>query len=461
MERGWEAKGAGPLDRLVSLPPSRLRRHLYVLGKTGKGKTVALHHLIAQDARLGHSFVVFDLRGGLARAALEICARAGVDPARVALLDLRERLRPSGFDPLRGSGEAYFRALAVLAAIEAESASWGVTIEESLRNALLLLAEAGEPLPRVEALFRDRAFLLACLARCGSESVLGFWNRYLGLSADRQEALAAPALNKVSVFATEALRRVLGHPAPIDLTAHLNRRGGVLLVSLAADETHAAGRVFGRVLLKSVVREVFARVDVPERLRTPVRMYVDEFQNFGTEDFESILAESRAYGLSLVLAHQTLAQISARTRSLLLGNVGSKLIFACGREDEATLSRDLTGDPRALPLSGQRVGEAVLWTDAGGCVEVEVNQPIVQDAGALSGRGRRFVRAVQDRRASASPPEGRAPSGSSADEAPSHGPAQEPTVRRARVRPPQEDPAPRPRPGGATGTGNDLEDWLS
>lgn len=395
VEKGWQQSTYGPIPHLVSLPPKSLRTHALAIGATGSGKTNLLHHLIAQDVVYGNSFVVLDFRGDLAAAATEICA-GRVDAEKVRILDLRERDPGTMFDPLSGAGEPYFRALGVLDAVASESESWGVQLAETLRNALMLLAEVGEPLTSLEPLLVVPNCLSCFLMRCKSESVVEFWRRYASLSEERRLALAMPVLNKVSIlFATEPLRNTLGGDYPIDLRAHLDMKGGVLLVSLAAEQTHGAGRMMGKILLSSICREIFGRVATPESRRNPVRLYVDEFEHFGEKEFENILAEGRRFGLSLVLAHQTLAQLAPRMRSMILNNVGAKFAFRCGREDAAVLSRDLTGDPKELDLARLGTGEAVISIRGQACREIEVNAPIVRNVGARSRAAERLANAAR------------------------------------------------------------------
>lgn len=378
-------------DAMVSLTPQELRTHALTIGATGCGKTTYLHHLIAQDILLGHSFAILDLRGDLVSAALELCA-GRVEPERIALFDLRERERPLGFNPIAGSGEPYFRALGVLDVVASESESWGVQLAETLRSAVLLLTEAGESLPCLDALFFDSEYRCRILERITDESVKGFWLRYGELSKEKQSALALPVLNKVSLlFATKALRRTLSNPKPLDLGRHLNTPGSIILVSLAADELHGAGRMMGNLMLASICREVFARVGIPEKDRNPVRLYVDEFEHFTAKAFEHILAEGRRFGLTLVIAHQTLAQLSPRVRSMILNNVGVKAVFRTGREDGGTLSRDLTGDPKALNLPALPVGEAMLWRRGQDLLRIEVNAPLIPNVGTRSAEARSLI----------------------------------------------------------------------
>jgi DNA helicase HerA-like ATPase len=121
--KDWDQRCQSIGEALVSLPIEALTHHALAVGSTGSGKTTFLLHLVAQDLRLGHSFVVFDARGDLNLAIIELIARAGVDPRKVKYFNLREKHQPLGFNPLHGAGEAYFRALDVLDALAAESES--------------------------------------------------------------------------------------------------------------------------------------------------------------------------------------------------------------------------------------------------------------------------------------------------------------------------------------------------
>ncbi len=436
VEACWELYSDEPWDHLVSISVEELQTHALLLGATGSGKTVLMQHLIAQDLERGHSVCQLDLRGDQIRSTLELCV-GRVDPSKVLILDLREKARPFGFNPLHGAGEPYFRALNVLSVIKEQSASWGVQLEETLRNALLVLAESGYAITELEPFFFDAAFRDICLSFTLDEQLVHFWERYDELSEEKQAALATPVLNKLApLLATTTLRTILGHSSPIDLGRHLNTPGSVLLVSLAVDELHDSGRMVGSLLVSAICREIFARVQIPESKRNPVRMYVDEFENFSMDDFESIFAEGRRFKLSTVLAHQTLAQLDSRSRSLILGNVGIKCIFRLGHEDGATLGRDIFRDTSFYDFSELPTGYCVLWRKDRGDIEVEVNEPLVRDVGGLSSRAQTLIQNVYAR-------------------APRHQPRTFKVERAESPRPeppPQRQPRPLPPPS--------LEDWL-
>ncbi|MHB8637444.1 MAG: type IV secretory system conjugative DNA transfer family protein [Fimbriimonadaceae bacterium] len=442
---------------LVSLPPNALKTHALLIGSTGVGKTTLIHHLMAQDILAGNSFINLDLRGNLVKDALVLCATAGVDPKLVRVIDLREKTRPFGFNPLAGNGEFYFRALQVLQVIANESESFGVQLSETLRYALLLLTEAGESLPELERVFYDAQFRRACLAKVTSIPVADFWGRFDELPQTQQRVLAMPVMNKVSLLlSTSTLRRILGHPKPIDLAKHLNTKGSVLLASLAIDELHGAATMMGTMLLSSICREIFARVNIPEHSRNRVRLYVDEFEHFGMQDFEAILAEGRKFGLSVVLAHQTLAQLAPKMRSLILNNVGVKAVFRTGWEDSGMLSRDLTGDSKALAFAEMPVGEAMVWQKGSAPKLVEINEPIVSNSGAESPEVRQYVDAVyaqsevwQEPLPAAAKSAGCPTPEPEANGRPSHPPtpADPPSEGKSRTRPRRQSSAP-------------MEDWL-
>lgn len=359
-----------------SLSATDLAWHLYALGSTGCGKTTFVLKLIEADLRAGRSVAVLDLRGDLVDGVIGSCARLGVDPRRVRLLDLREKERPTGYNPLSGSGEPYIRALHVLDVVKGAAASFGVRLEEVLRNALLLLASAGESLVSLDRLLFDDAFRADCLDDCGDEALIGFWERYEGLSPTERNAWALPVMNKVTALtAVPVLRAVLGHPDPIDLGKVLDEPGSVLLVSLAVDELHGSSKMLGSLLVSGIARETMARVKIPERRRNPVRLYVDEFENMATEAFEGIVAEGRRFGLGCVLLHQTRSQIGAKLLSIIRNNVGVQILFQCGFEDAAALARELPKGIEAEDLRNLSTGEAFVMTRDGEAERVRFYPP--------------------------------------------------------------------------------------
>lgn len=390
MKKNWLDTCTSIPEALVSVVPKQLEIHAYSCGGSGSGKTTSIHTFINQDIESGHSFVVLDMRGDLVSGAIELCA-GRVSPDKIKHFDLREKERPLGFSPLFGAGEPFFRALNVLAAISNEN-DLGVQTAETLRYCLFLLAESQAPLTQIELLLTDGDFRASLLKKLNSESMTQFWERFDSLSPDKQTGYVNPVLNKLSLlFATEGLRRMLGHQCPTDIGKHLNTPGSVMLISLAVDELHGAGRMMGSLFLSAICREIFGRVTIPESQRVPVRLYVDEFENFNMDEFEAILAEGRRFKLSLFLANQILAQLTPKIRSMILNNVGVKLFFRTGRDDAAILSKDLTGDPKTFDLASLPRGEAILWCRDQAPIHVELNEPLIPNVGVRSAKAKQLL----------------------------------------------------------------------
>ncbi|KAA0233848.1 MAG: DUF87 domain-containing protein [Armatimonadetes bacterium] len=395
--KGWQHFSASLSDALVVLTPAQLATHALVIGSSGSGKTNLLTHIIAMALRWGLSLVIIDPRGDFCLSCLELCARFGIGPAKIRFFDLRDKKNPWGFNPLVGSGEVHQRVLSVLGAIEAQAEASGVQWPETLRNALMLLAEAGLSLVHLEAVFYSPNLRRQLIERCKSESVRGFWERYGALSLDKQATLAQPVMNKISLLlAAESIRRTFGQSEPVNLKSQLDMPGSVTLFSMAVDELHGAGRAAGSMFLSAVKQEVFARINTPESDRNPVLLVADEFHGQDMESFESILAETRKFKLAAVMAHQTISQLSPKLKSLVLGNVGVKAVFRVAHQDADVLNKDLGVAKGTFDLGRLPVGEAVLWRKGDQPWPVEINAPLIRDVGRLSPKARRLLELLEE-----------------------------------------------------------------
>ena len=364
----------------VRLSPRARLRHIYGLGATGSGKTNLLLQLIEHDVARGRTVCVLDLRGDLVdrvlvRLAASSDAAAGTLCERLLLIDLREKERIVGINPLLGPGDAYSRALHLLAVIRGQhDDKLGVTVDECLRNALVALTEAGgTTLLDLEPLLTVAPFRAGILKRVSDSHTLAYFRRYDALSPDKQASLYGAVLNKITpLLAHPHLRRVFGQARQaFDLGALFDRapgNGAVVLVALAADRLHGAANLVGGLLVSMIENQVMARADRPEHKRFPVHLYLDEFQNLVTvsDRFESIVGEGRRFGLGLILSHQNLAQLPVSLRATIRNNVATQLLFATGAGDAADLSADVVSDAYGAPgevkrvLVTQGVGEAFL-----------------------------------------------------------------------------------------------------
>ncbi|MBX3119693.1 MAG: type IV secretion system DNA-binding domain-containing protein [Fimbriimonadaceae bacterium] len=341
------------------------KRHTYVLGSTGAGKTNLLLKLIQADIVENRTFVVIDLRGDLIDRILALLAADSESATdRLCLVDLRQDEFVCGFNPLVGSGDLHSRALYVLDVLRSQAESWGVALDETLRNTLIALAESEMSLCETEPLLTNSSFRERILAGLNEPNAQSFFSLFHDLSYEKQTTLSMPVINKVTPFlAVPKVRRMLGSGVGIDVIKLLDTPGQILLVSLAVDRLHGAAHLVGGLLVSAIQHSAMARVDLPEKKRNPAHLYIDEFETMASESFSSIVAEGRRFGLSLTLSHQNLYQLSTGLRQVLRNNVGLQVFFQTGSLDASELSGEIVGlgskDEVKTLLLSQGVGQAI------------------------------------------------------------------------------------------------------
>ncbi len=362
-----QSLGEGP-RREVALSPQARQRHLYILGATGTGKTNLLLRLIESDIENGRAFCVIDLRGDLVdRILLRLAANAPAQAwqKRLLLMDLRETEALVGFNPLAGEGDAYNRSLHLLSVLKYQSDSWGVQLEETLRNGLLALAETGWTLLEIEPLLTNAPFRAQVLKGVSDSRVRSFFERFEALSGANQTTWTLAVLNKITpLLSVPSLRLTFGQRESFSFRTLMdNEPGMIVLVSLAVDRLHDAARLAGGLLVSSFQAAIMARVDVPEKERVPAYLYIDEFESMASDRFEAIVAEGRRFGLGLTLSHQNISQLSTGLRNVLRNNVHTQIYFQTGALDASELAREIGGestDEVKATLISQGVGQAFL-----------------------------------------------------------------------------------------------------
>lgn len=366
---GHTMAGPGREPQAITLSPEERRRHLYVLGATGTGKTNFLMRLIQSDITDKRSFCVIDLRGDLIdRILLRLAQQESPEAMeqRLLLIDLRRNSHTVGFNPLAGQGDLYGRAFHLLAVLRQQSDSWGIQLEETLRNCLIALAESGWSLLEIEPLLSNASFRRVVLSQVSDSYVRSFFERYDELSPDKQVTWRLPVFNKITpLLAIPQLRLMFGQRTSFSFSQLLDwEPGRIILVSLAVDRLHGAAYLAGGLFVSAFQSAIMSRVDQPEKSRAPVHFYVDEFETMATEHFQSIIAEGRRFGLGLCLSHQNLSQLPLELRHVLLNNVHTQMYFQTGALDAAQLAREIsTDEPKDVvrsTLITQAVGEAYL-----------------------------------------------------------------------------------------------------
>jgi len=344
------------LNAPVSLSRSDLRRHLYLIGKTGTGKSTLLYNLMRADLVGGHGFALLDPHGDLATAVANATPAWRIEQG-VIYLDPADLAFPVGFNPLNNVAADHRPLVAahVVAAFQhIWGASWGPRLEYILTNALRLLLDApGSTLLGLPRLLTDPAYRNRLLAHSRDPVVRHFWLNEFAEYSDRFAVEAvAPIQNKVgTLLSPPAIRNMLGQvKSTIDIRSIMDRRQ-VLIVNLAKGKLgEAPTHLLGAFLATAFAQAAEARADVSEDQRADFTLYADEFQHFATDSFATILSEARKYHLALVLAHQFVGQLPPLLRQAVIGNAGSIVAFRLGAED-APLIADELGIEHAATLT--------------------------------------------------------------------------------------------------------------
>ena len=340
------------------LQPDR-RHHMHIIGKTGTGKSTLLETMIRQDIAAGHGLAVFDPHGDLVERVLSTVPE--MRKPDLIYFNVPDTTRPLGFNPLERVAPAK-RALAAAGMLEVFkkiwSESWGPRLEHILRNGLLALMEQPEAtLADLLRLLDDGEFRKRAAARVPNAQVRRFWLHEYEMYPARFRAEAiSPVQNKVGSFlANPILHSILTQPkSSFDLRRVMDE-GKILLVNLAKGKIgEDTAALLGALLVSQIGLAALSRADVNEADRRDFFLYLDEFQNFTTLSFATMLSELRKYRVSLVLAHQYLSQIDEQIRDAVLGNVGTLIAFRVGPADAEILEleflpRFTAADLTALP----------------------------------------------------------------------------------------------------------------
>lgn len=331
--------------RLFGIRQADRRAHLYIIGKTGTGKSTLLETLIRQDIHTGQGVALLDPHGDLVE---RILARMPEHrKGDLIYFNVPDASRPLGFNPLENVAPAK-RPLAASGLLEVFKKiwadSWGPRLEHILRNALLaLLDQPQATLADVLRLLDDNAFRRNVAARTANARVRNFWLReYETYPARFRVEAIAPIQNKVGAFlADPILNSIVTQPkSAFDLRQVIDERR-VLLVNLAkgkiGDDSSA---LLGAMLVSRIGLAGLSRADVPEAGRREFYLYLDEFQTFTTLALATMLSELRKYHINLILANQYLSQVDPLVRDAILGNVGTLVSFRLGPEDAELLAKE-------------------------------------------------------------------------------------------------------------------------
>ena len=371
------------LDAPVTLALDDRRRHMHVLGKPGTGKSTLLYSLMLQDLAAGRGFALLDPHGDLAQAVTDSVPSERTND--VLYLNPADLEYPVGFnllDNVSPDGRALVTAHIVAAFKHVWRDFWGPRLEQILRNAVALLLDTpGSTLLGLSRLLVDDEYRARLLSNCANPMVRAFWTQQI---ADWTDGFAAEAIspvqNKVDALLSPAiLRNIIGQPkSTIDLRAIMN--GCRVLIANLSKAVLGEGpaHLLGAFLATAFAQAAEARAAILESERVDFYLYVDEFQNFATDSFATILSEARKWRLSLTLSHQFLSQLSDPLRDAVLGNIGSLVAFRIGAKDAEKVASEIgVENPDALSSLPNFNAWAMLMRDGNpaGTQRIETIEP--------------------------------------------------------------------------------------
>lgn len=338
---------------LVRIKDDDRRRHLFMIGKTGVGKTTMFESMIEQDMHNGKGLCFVDPLGDAVEVLLK---KVPTERAKdVILLDAADTSHPLGLNLLEFSRpeEKDFLIQEVIEIFYKlfdpnRTGIVGPQWEHWARNAALTVMSqpGGGTLIDLPRLFTDDSFRTKCIEYVADPVVRAFWEQQLTKTADfHKSEMYNYFISKFGRFMTnDLMRNIIGQKQSSFDFRELMDSGKILFVNLAKGKIgEINSNLLGLVLISKLQVAAFSRADIPEEKRRDFYLYVDEFQNFTTESFATILAEARKYRLNLNITNQYFAQLTQPIRDAVIGNVGTLVSYRIGAEDAEFLSHEMPG----------------------------------------------------------------------------------------------------------------------
>jgi hypothetical protein len=338
------------------------RKHFYIIGKSGTGKSTLLKTMLKQDAVEGHGMCLVDPHGDLVEGILPHIPRERADD--VVIFDPGDLGRPMGLNILEAEtqDEKEFmsqEALSIFIKLFGEEIM-GPRLQHYFRNGCLTLMdddEEGAVLIDLPRLFTDDSWQRYKMNKVKNPVVKAFWEKEMASTGAREKQEMIPYFSaKFGPFVTNAqIRNIIGQTKSGFDFRKVMDEGRILLCNLSKGKLgDLNAQLLGMVMVSKLQMSAMSRVDIPEEERRDFYLYVDEFQNFVTESFTSILSEARKYRLCLIIAHQYISQITKMSgggkgkqedtsiRDAVFGNVGSMLTFKIGAQDAEYMAKEFS-----------------------------------------------------------------------------------------------------------------------
>lgn len=320
--------------------------HIYVIGKTGTGKSTLLLNMAVSDIERGNGICLIDPHGDLAEKLLDYVPRERIND--VVYFNPADENYTIAFNPLENipKDQVHLVVAGLIATFKKIwMDSWGPRLEYILRYALLTLCNYPEAtLLDIQPLLTNYYFRKKVLSYCSDQYLLSFWyNEFDKYPPQLKAEAISPILNKTGLFvAISQLRNVIGQTNGRFKIAEVMDQKKILICNLAKGKLgEDATTLLGSMIVNAVQLAALGRADQGEEKRVLFYLYVDEMHSFISLSFADILAEARKYKLSLFMAHQYIEQIHEKIRFAIFGNVGTMIIFRVGAEDAKHLTQEV------------------------------------------------------------------------------------------------------------------------
>lgn len=327
------------------IKPDDRRRHMYVVGSTGMGKSEFLKTMAIQDIEAGRGVAFIDPHGDSADDLLDYIPKERIKD--IVYFDPGDLEYPIAFNVMEGTSFDY-RHLVASGLVGVFKKIWGVEawsgrMEYILNNTILALLEYPEStLLGINRLMSNKDYRKKVVSVLKDPIVKAFWIEEFAKYADKFATEATAAIqNKVGQFASNnVIRNIIGQSkSKLDIRKIMDE-GKILIANVSRGKIgEDASSLLGTLLITKIQLAAMSRVDTPENQRKDFYLYVDEFQHFATESFANILSEARKYHLSLVMAHQYIKQMEEPVMDAVFGNVGTIITFRVGAEDAEFLEK--------------------------------------------------------------------------------------------------------------------------
>ena len=323
------------------------RRHMYLIGKTGMGKSTVLENMIIEDIWAGRGVAVVDPHGDLAEKIIgyiptnrinEVIYFNPADMEYPIAFNVVEQVAPH-LRHLVASG-----LIGVFKKLWADS--WGPRLEYILRNTILAILDYPDStLLGVTRMLSDKVFRRKVIAKIQDPVVKAFWvNEFAGYADKFASEAVSPIQNKVGQFLSSSLiRNIVGQvKSSIDMREIMDE-GKILIMNLSKGRIgEDNSSLLGSMMITKIQLAAMSRVNIPENQRKDFYLYIDEFQNFTTDSFANILSEARKYRLDLIMANQYIEQLGDVVKAAVFGNIGTLIVFRVGATDAEELVKEFT-----------------------------------------------------------------------------------------------------------------------